>query len=328
MRALISLVLLLGADALVPITDTYTLVTDAKGDSGPCRGGSYVAGVGEYGVNADKVNAKSKGGMTQAQCERECDNDSKCVGYAYNAAANSGECIVYGPEMAGTCSIDDVPVEQECGTCSKEAQLMESTCGTCSLDDFPPAGWAATDNLCASLDGKWTPSTWKDGTWTDPTGGWTPSSHYTTYVGATVPVVGYYCFDKYPYDGIMQCTGGATCQMDFMNKLTEEDCGKGCADCTCTFTAGSATAPPTCTTVGQANVDASGRDMCTNGFYNQLEEADCAAPCTAVPAPVAHKSLKMAHSPPIELPGWNGPQVCITPAPRRPRLLPRVSVRS
>ena len=41
MRALISLVLLLGADAPVPITDKYTLVTDAKGDSGPCRGGSW-----------------------------------------------------------------------------------------------------------------------------------------------------------------------------------------------------------------------------------------------------------------------------------------------
>ena len=331
MRTLIKLVLLVGADALLPIDDnTYTLVTNAKGLSGPCRGGSATAGVGGWGVNADKVNGRSKGGMTQVQCENECNGDSKCVGYGYSGAANNGECVIYGPEQAGTCSIDTVDVEPECGTCSIETQMMESTCGTCNLEGFPKAGWAPTESLCVADGGEWTAATWTGATWTGPKEGWTGMSHHTTYVGEVVHVATWFCFDKLPYDDIMQCTGGDTCQMDFMNKLTEDDCGKGCgteeAPCTCTFKAGS---PPTCTTVDQANVDPSGRDMCSINFYDQLEEADCTgAGCTPVPAPTYNPSLKMAHSPVIQMPGWNGPQVCITPAPRRGPRLPRVRVRS
>ena len=71
-------------------TEKYTAV----GDAGACRGN---------GGSSDRVNSKYKLGLTQAECETECDSISTCLGYAYmTGAASSADayCIIYGPEVA------------------------------------------------------------------------------------------------------------------------------------------------------------------------------------------------------------------------------------
>ena len=71
-------------------TEKYTAV----GDAGACRGN---------GGSTDKVNSKYKLGLTQAECETECDSISTCLGYAYQTGATSladAYCIIYGPEVA------------------------------------------------------------------------------------------------------------------------------------------------------------------------------------------------------------------------------------
>ena len=71
-------------------TEKYTAV----GDAGACRGN---------GGSSDRVNSKYKLGLTQAECETECDSISTCLGYAYQTGAASladAYCIIYGPEVA------------------------------------------------------------------------------------------------------------------------------------------------------------------------------------------------------------------------------------
>ena len=73
-------------------TEKYTAV----GDAGACRGN---------GGSSDRVNSKYKLGLTQAECETECDSISTCLGYAYMTGAASladAYCIIYGPDVATT----------------------------------------------------------------------------------------------------------------------------------------------------------------------------------------------------------------------------------
>jgi hypothetical protein len=145
------------AQTSTPINSRYTLVGQAG-----CRGN---------GGAQDQVNHKSALGLTQAQCETECDTigDSNanlaCVGYMFfNLGAQSAwECAIYGPGVDGSCPDGNA--------------RSNITCGTCSLT----SGANANRISCVNNGGTWTP-----GGWTAPPNSqgvtWTGSSYPTTHV--------------------------------------------------------------------------------------------------------------------------------------------------
>jgi hypothetical protein len=175
---------------------------------GACRG---------PGADPQKVNSKFKGGMTLDECKQECDSYSgQCKGFAYSASANNGECTIYGPGFAGSCSDASVKSKTLCeqlGTCADAAKCGDADlgkackdkCGDCS---DPTAGSVAS---CDIVSGTWTPLTWTAaaGTWTEPADGWTGDNQGDTIVASVRPSTSsdYRCYDNDLYDHHPQCTG-------------------------------------------------------------------------------------------------------------------------
>ena len=131
--ALVVLALAAGtATAGTPInTDKYTAIAEV----GACRGN----GGAELG---DKINQKQKQGLTQAECETECDDIATCLGYAYEHGAASttvAYCIIYGPEVAGTCSNTFQDTIEKC-----------AAVGQCSDTSVDACGLAEGDALCGN----------------------------------------------------------------------------------------------------------------------------------------------------------------------------------
>ena len=161
--ALVVLALAAGtAAAADPInTDKYTAIAEA----GACRGN---------GGSSDKVNSKYKLGLTQAECETECDSISTCLGYAYQTGASdvaSAYCLIHGPGLAGTCSDAALDTQEKCeakGTCSI-ASVACADSGTYCL---------GVEEACTNLGGTWTKSATTVWTATSDNG-WEGDSHPT-----------------------------------------------------------------------------------------------------------------------------------------------------
>merc|ERR1712224_102298 len=93
---------------------------------GACRG---------PGGKDDKVESKYVHERSADACRQDCDNEIRCAGYAYHPAANGGECLVFGPGMAGSCSDSSAISPDQCaalGSCSDSTKTSEDECGTCS----------------------------------------------------------------------------------------------------------------------------------------------------------------------------------------------------
>ena len=200
---------------------TYTLVGD-----GGCRGN---------GGSSDKVESKNIYERTAEVCKQDCDNEPTCVGYAYNPAANSGDCLIYGPGMSGTCSDsagNDFP--NACtalGSCSISDKTTEDTCGTCSQSTEDSKA------TCKTVGGTWTDATWtsQGATWNGPDDPWTGDHHHTTHIHSSTGTAGYSCYDIDIYDHQAQCNGTATdssvnCETNFTQADTFDaaDCQPGC----------------------------------------------------------------------------------------------------
>jgi len=251
-------------------SNVYHHVVNEDGDSGPCRG---VAA-------SDKVDSRSKGDMTQEQCEVECTNGMNCVGYSYSAGSENGFCIIYGPGQDGTCTSNpEMQTMDHCGSCSVNGKKDKGTCGSCEIPQGSPiyaGGSAYADNsgLCNLQSGVWTEGEWTSGTWEDPTDGWTGDSHITTHVHYVTAVAGYDCYDKDKFDHLPKCTGMIT--MEGTNETSP------CQD--------------------RFEGEIEGKD--TSG----LTEGDCVAggpSCVFVPAPEAPVSISFVHSPITTTDGWN-----------------------
>ena len=166
--------------------------------NGGCRGN---------GGSSDHVNHKYASGMSQEQCQTECDTDSDCSGYAYSATTQSGQCIIYGPGMAGTCTgYPNLRTQTACanyGTCSDATKTSEETCGRCSDTSV------LLRTLCNNLEFTWTPFSWSatPGTWAPPPNPWAGDSHPTTHIHGIVANSAYQCFDIITDDHVAQCHG-------------------------------------------------------------------------------------------------------------------------
>ena len=107
-------------------TQKYTAV----GDAGACRGN---------GGSSDRVNSKYKLGLTQAECETECDSITTCLGYAYQdgaASTTAAYCIIYGPEVAGTCSNTFQDTIEKCAAVGQCSDTSVDACGLVEGDDL------------------------------------------------------------------------------------------------------------------------------------------------------------------------------------------------
>lgn len=210
----------------------YTLL----GQDANCRGPA--------GTNEDKVISKYKGSMTVDQCAQECnDNSASCKGFGYNPNTDGGQCIIYGPGFAGSCSDTNAGSPTACaalGTCSDSSKTSEETCGVCSGD-------APDKTNCEDVISEtWTAGTWTPtpGTWTGPTDGWAyewpadlDPENPSTIVAGTTPSVGWKCYDADPYDHHPKCAGTPTdstiASCEFSNTLTMAEktstvCPAGC----------------------------------------------------------------------------------------------------
>ena len=126
--ALVVLALAAGtATAGTPINaEKYTAIAEA----GACRGN---------GGSSDRVNSKYKLGLTQAECETECDWISTCLGYAYQdgaASTTAAYCIIYGPEVAGTCSNTFQDTIEKCAAVGQCSDTSVDACGLAEGDDL------------------------------------------------------------------------------------------------------------------------------------------------------------------------------------------------
>jgi hypothetical protein len=214
--------------------------SDISGVDGACRGPG--------GAN-DKVESKHKGSTTLAECQQECDdNSASCKGYAYNAAAHGGDCIIYGPGFAGSCSDTSVSsspyatqgLQTACGllgTCATDSsKTSEETCGECTgFED------AEEKSTCEDVISEtWNAGTWTKtpGTWTGPTGGWTGDYHMSNLVVGTSPNAGYKCYDLDAEDHHPKCEGGANCAAAFAGLAKDDKVTGTCpTDSGCTYTA-------------------------------------------------------------------------------------------
>ena len=180
------------ATAGTPInTDKYTAIAEA----GACRGN---------GGSSDKVNSKYKLGLTQAECETECDSIATCLGYAYQTGASdvaSAYCLIHGPGLAGSCSDAALDTQEKC-----EAK------GTCSIGTVqcPETGLycLGVEEACTNLGGTWTKSATTVWTATSDNG-WEGDSHPTTHIAAGNGNADYTCFDIDPVDHEATCINGA-----------------------------------------------------------------------------------------------------------------------
>jgi len=228
---------------------------------------------GPGGVN-DKPNNMQAVEQTQAACEAACDSrrefdgfvDAKCVGYAYNPDANSGECILYGPKLDGKCSYWTASNEDDCialGTCNlPNTASSEKECGFCQGKTT-----AKEEASCTTIGGTWNKNVWtKTGaTWADADTPFTGESFPSTLIAGTTNEVDskYNCYDIDTIDHLARCIGYAV------------DSSKNCTEA---FT----------------TVDVADRI-----------EANCYKGCYFSPAPKGPKNPLVPHVGDIMLPGWS-----------------------
>jgi hypothetical protein len=205
---------------------------------GTCRGPG--------GNDENKVNSKSKGGLTLEECKQECDsNAGLCKGFAYSTT----ECLIYGPGFAGSCSDASITSKDLCkslGACADADKCVSSTgqvllgkacqdrCGDCS----DPT--AESIQSCDTVDGTWTPLTWTAaaGSWTEPADGWTGDNHPDTSVATVRPDASgaYRCYDNDLYDHHPQCTGNVAVPSVLMSSwCTEDDVSNSVLGCSSPF---------------------------------------------------------------------------------------------
>ena len=212
--ALVVLALAAGtAAAADPInTDKYTAIAEA----GACRGN---------GGSSDKVNSKYKLGLTQAECETECDSISTCLGYAYQTGASdvaSAYCLIHGPGLAGSCSDAALDTQEKCeakGTCSI-ATVQCADSGTYCL---------GVEEACTNLGGTWTKSATTVWTATSDNG-WEGDSHPTTHIAAGNGNADYTCFDIDPDDHDATCVNGDSHASPAGNHAGYKECAANWTD--------------------------------------------------------------------------------------------------
>ena len=201
--------------------------------AGACRGN---------GGDSDKVNniqlTSSSFAGDYLNCEAECDDQTTCVGYAFDSTLNY--CILYGPELAGSCS-DNADINDTNEKCL--------AAGSCSSDDSS-ANCDNTIESCVSakafcttsLEATWTSSGY---TWIELDPEWTGDSHATTHVHGFNANPDYVCYDADESDGVATCTdgtGGSGCAANF--ELADDYTENSCTNCT---SCGSTIDAPTCT---------------------------------------------------------------------------------
>ena len=197
--ALVVLALAAGtATAGTPINaEKYTAVSEA----GACRGN------GGAELN-DKINNKQKTGLTQAECETECDNIATCLGYAYQHSAAStaaAYCIIYGPEVAGTCSNTFQDTLEKCTAVGQCSDTSVEACGLAEGDDC-----LAEMEACKNMGATWTSAS---AVWTNPADGWEGGagrSYSTTHIDGANGNSEYTCYDIDLNDHEATCINGPT----------------------------------------------------------------------------------------------------------------------
>ena len=173
----------------------------AVGEVGACRGN----GGAELG---DKINQKQKQGLTQAECETECDDIATCLGYAYEHGAASttvAYCIIYGPEVAGTCSNTFQDTLEKCTAVGQCSDTSVEACGLAEGDDC-----LAEMEACKNMGATWTSA---HAVWTDPVDGWTGgagNSFATTHIDGGNGNSEYTCYDIDINDHEATCINGPT----------------------------------------------------------------------------------------------------------------------
>jgi len=249
-------------------TVLYHHKLDEDGNSGPCRGSTA----------SDKVDGRSKDGMTQEACEIECTIDVNCVAYSYAADSEGGLCLIYGPGQDGSCATHEADILDHCGSCNIDGKITQGTCGSCQIPNgqvIYASGSSYADNsgLCALQSGEWTDGRWTAGTWISPVNDWSGDSHLTVHVNYVTSVTGYDCYDKDVSDHLPKCNGYSYAYGDCQNMFEIK-------------------------TWGEEPEDRTEAD-CTYGLPH----------CVFVPAPVPPASIFFAHSPISTTAGWNKPNI-------------------
>ena len=173
----------------------------AVGEVGACRGN----GGAELG---DKINQKQKQGLTQAECETECDDIATCLGYAYEHGAASttvAYCIIYGPEVAGTCSNTFQDTIEKCAAVGQCSDTSVDACGLAEGDDC-----LAEMEACKNMGATWTSAS---AVWTNPEDGWEGGagrSYSTTHIDGANGNSEYTCYDIDLNDHEATCINGPT----------------------------------------------------------------------------------------------------------------------
>ena len=177
--------------------EKYTAVAEA----GACRGN----GGAELG---DKVNQKLKQGLTQTECETECDVIAACLGYAFEDGASSAAaayCIIYGPEVAGTCSATHQDTIEKCAAQGSCLDASVDACGLAAGDDCLDEMTA-----CQNMGAVWTSAA---AVWTNPVNGWegcAGNSFATTHIDGANGNSAYTCYDLDLDDHEATCVNGPT----------------------------------------------------------------------------------------------------------------------
>jgi len=180
------------ADPINPVK--YNEVAEA----GACRGNGGAAA-------NDKVNSKYMDGLTQTECEAECDSVATCVGYAYqtgNTDLATRTCLIHGPGVAGSCSNSFQDTKEKCaavGTCS------DASVDACGLTEG--SNCLGIELACTNTGGVWTSL---GSTWTEPTGGWLGDSWATTHIDGGNGNSDYDCYDIDIDDHEATCVNGPT----------------------------------------------------------------------------------------------------------------------
>jgi hypothetical protein len=211
---------------LLPLAKAATGHTYQAAKYGACRGPG--------GAN-DKIESKFVKEKTLEACKADCDAETNCKGLTYHPTANGGECNVYGPGMAGSCSVASATSPAACaalGTCEETSKTTEITCGKCSEASAP------SDATCASVGGKWTALKWTSSgaVWSDADDPWTGEWQSSHIIAGVAPSAGYKCYDIDPEDHEAKCTGSDQCIAHFAGKAAAQQIVANCAS-PCKFTA-------------------------------------------------------------------------------------------
>jgi len=283
---------------------------------GPCRGPG--------GVN-DKVNSMSAVEHTQEMCEKACDDrredEAPCLGYAYCHDCNGGECILYGPNLAGVCTDDSAKTPSECealGSCSVRGHATsaatEGECGSCTDEST-----AKSSVTCEVVGGTWMKYDWTSSgaTWSDPEDPWSGDSQLSSVIKSTTGESSsqYACYDLHTEDHLAHCTGTATdtslsCIGAF-EELAESDRNQSACPAGCTFTAAPKAPRPVVPHEGDIGLpgwDSAMSGACrggadftdkVNGKYSntagangRLTQAECATACLDEPGCIGYAHSK------------------------------------